>query len=179
MIMSKPQRAIAVDAADTLTDFVGDFVSGVMLLREYGARYQAGSAIPPLMVSVQKICLSHLLLSLAKFVEFYDRYHKIIPSQHRDVAKGLARSIKQKGIVYFRNNCVGHIWDKDQGRPLVHSEILNRLRQMTGGDFDAFLKWINDPTGNIFPTTVVSIVETIRDDLMAQHSIAPDSFIKR
>jgi hypothetical protein len=56
---------------------------------------------------------------------------------------------------------------------------MNHLKEMTGGDFDPFLKWINDPTGNILPTTVVSIVETIRDDLMAQHSIAPDAFIKR
>jgi hypothetical protein len=32
--MSAPERAIAVDAVDTLNDFVGDFVSGVMLLRE-------------------------------------------------------------------------------------------------------------------------------------------------
>ena len=45
------------------------------------------------------------------------------------------------------------------------------------GYFDAFLKWIDDPTGNIFQTTVVSIVETIRDDLMAQRSIARDTFI--
>ena len=48
---------------------------------------------------------------------------------------------------------------------------------MTGGYFEAFLKWIHDPTGNIFQTTVASIVETIREDLMAQRSIAPDTFI--
>ena len=166
--MSTPQRAVAVDAVDTLNDFVGDFVSGVMLLRDYSARYHAGSVIRELMVSVQKICLSHLALSLAKFVEFYERFHMIIPSQHRDIAKGLVRSIKQKGIVHFRNKCVGHIWDKDLGRPLAHSEIMTRLKQIAGNDSDAFLRWINDPEANIYPTTVVSIVETIRDDLMAQ-----------
>jgi hypothetical protein len=177
--MGASDRAAAVHAVDTLNDFVGDFVSGVMLLREYNAQYQAGKAPLPLMVTVQKICLSHLVLGLAKFVEFYQRFHQIIPSEHRDVVKGLVRTIERKGVVNFRNKCVGHIWDTDQGRPLIHSEIMSRLEQTTGNDFDGFLKWINEPRGNTFPTSVVSIVETVRDTLMAQHAITPDEVINR
>lgn len=131
------------------------------------------------MVTVQKICLSHLVLSLAKFVEFYRRFHQIIPAEHRDVVRGLVRSINQKGVVDFRNKCVGHIWDTQKGRPLVNSEIMARLGDMTGNDFDGFLKWINDPRGNTYPATVVSIVVTIRSTLMAQYSIASNEVINR
>ena len=177
--MCQSDRATAVHAVDTLNDFVGDFVSGVMLLREYDVQYRVGKAPLPLMVTVQKICLSHLVLSLAKFVEFYKRFRQIIPSEHRDVVKGLVRSINQKGVVEFRNKCVGHIWDTEEGRPLVHSEIMARLGRMTGNDFDGFLKWINDPKGNTYPATVVSIVETVRGTLMAQYSIASDEVINR
>ena len=48
-----------------------------------------------------------------------------------------------------------------------------------GNGFEEFLKWVNDPNCNTYPATVVSIVETIRDAIMAQHSITPDAFIKR
>lgn len=178
-IMSGSDRAAAVHAVDTLNDFVGDFVSGVMLLREYDAQYRAGKATLPLMVTVQKICLSHLVLNLVKFVEFYERFHQIVPSEHRDVVKGLVRCINQKGIIDFRNKCVGHIWDTDQGRPLLHSEIMVRLERMTENDLGGFLKWVNDPKGNTYPATVVSIVETVRDALMVHHSIAPDEVINR
>ena len=56
---------------------------------------------------------------------------------------------------------------------------MTRLGHMTGNDFDSFLKWINDPQGNTYPATVVSIVETVRGTLMAQYSIASDEIINR
>lgn len=89
------------------------------------------------------------------------------------------REIKQKGVVEFRNKCIGHIWDKDQHRPLIHSEIVTRLDRLTGANLSGFMDWINDPKANTFPSTVVSIVETVRDTLMTQHGITQDEFINR
>ena len=74
---------------------------------------------------------------------------------------------------------MGHIWDNAKERPLVHSEIVARLNQITGNDLGRFLRWVNDPDGNVYPATVVSIVEAIRDAIMRQHSISPDEFIER
>jgi hypothetical protein len=130
--MPAVERTTAVYAVDTLNDLIGDFVSGVALLREYDAQVRAGKKSPLLMVTVQKICLFHLVLSLTKFTEFHERFHQVIPSEHRDVVKGLLRSINQKGVRDFRNKCVGHIWDNDQGRPLIHSEIMARSRPRAG-----------------------------------------------
>ena len=177
--MSTPDRTKAIQAADTLNDFVGDFVSGVMLLREYNGHYHADRIKLPLKVTVQKICLSHLILSLCKFTEFYDRFKVVIPSEHQDTCKSLVRAITQKGVVEFRNKCVGHIWDKDQGRPLRNSEIMDRLHRMTGQNVETFLKWLNDPNGNVYPSTVVSVVETVRDSLIAKYSLSPEEIIDR
>ncbi len=170
-------ESLLCHAADTLNDLVGDFVSGVMLLRGYHA--QAANIDKDVIVTVHKMCLSHLVLGLAKFQEFNKRFCKVIPSEHRGDAKGLVRKIEEKGIVDFRNKCVGHIWDNAKERPLVHSEIVARLNQITGNDLGRFLRWVNDPDGNIYPATVVSIVEAIRDAIMRQHSISPDEFIER
>ena len=64
-------RDNAVHAVDTLNDLVGDFVGGVMLLREWRIQFEVGRVPELLMVDVQKICLSHLVLGLCKFVECY------------------------------------------------------------------------------------------------------------
>jgi hypothetical protein len=172
-------RDNAVHAVDTLNDFVGDFVGGVMLFREWEIQFKAGRVPEMLMVNVQKICLSHLVLGLCKFVEFYERFRNVIPFEHRDVCKGLVREIKQKGVVEFRNKCVGHIWDTSLHRPLIHSEIMTRLNRLTSCNLSGFLDWINNPKANTFPSTVVSIIETVRDALMSQHGITQDEIINR
>jgi hypothetical protein len=61
----------------------------------------------------------------------------------------------------------------------MHSEIMARLGRLTDGDMSGFLDWINNPKSNQFPSTVISVVETVRDALMSEHSIAPDEIINR
>ena len=177
--MTDPLREKAVHAVDTLNDLVGDLVGGTMLFREWDMHFKAGRVPEMLMVNVQKICISHLVLGLCKFVEFYERFHQVIPSKHRETCKALVRDIKGRGVVEFRNKCVGHIWDTDQQRPLIHSEILTRLSRLTNGDMSGFLSWINNLNENEFPSTVVSVVETVRDALMSDQSITPDEIIHR
>ena len=120
--MTNQMRVEAVYAADILNDFVGDFVSGVMPFHEWEATFDAQHVTEETKVAVQKICLFHLVLGLSKFEEFYRSFHRVIPSEHRDACKGLLRQIQRKGVIDFRNTCVGHIWDKLLDRPLVHSE---------------------------------------------------------
>lgn len=177
--VSNQRRGQAVYAADVLNDLVGDFVSGVMLFHEWETILNAGDVTQETKIAVQKISLFHLVLGLSKFEEFYHRFHQVIPPQYRAACKALVRELRQKGVTKFRNKCVGHIWDNDQQRPLVHSEIMARFDNITGGNIPAFLEWINDPKGNIYPSTVVSIVETVRDALMAQYCITFEEFIDR
>ena len=177
--MTDPLREKAVHAADTLNDFVGDLVSGTMLFREWDTQFKAGRVPEILVVNIQKICISHLILGLCKYLEFYERFHQVVPSTHRKACKALVREINRKGVIDFRNKCVGHIWDTERQRPLIHSEIMTRLGRLTDGDMSGFLDWINHPKRNEFPSTVISVVETVRDALMSDYSITPDEFIHR
>ena len=56
---------------------------------------------------------------------------------------------------------------------------MGRFELITDGDVSTFLDWINNPRGDIYPSTVVSIVETVRDTLMKQHSITFNEFLNR
>jgi hypothetical protein len=169
----------AIDAADTLNDFIGDLITGVMVLREYAIEQQKGRVIPQQMIAIQKMCLSHLVLTLCKFLEFWEHYHDLVPNEHHNECKALVKNLTKKKVKEFRNKCVGHFWDTGKQRPLVHSEIVTRLEVMIGNDLSNFLNWINNPKNNTYPSTVVSIVETVRDALLVGYSIQPDEIINR
>jgi len=164
-------RNKAIDAADTLNDFIGDLITGVMVLRKYAIEQQKGRVITQQMIAIQKMCLSYIVLTLCKFLEFWEHYHDLVPYEHHDVCKALVKK--------FRNKCVGHLWDTKKQRILAHSEVLKRLEVVIENDLLSFLNWINDPKSNSYPSTVVSIVETVRDALLAGHAIQPDEIINR
>ena len=56
---------------------------------------------------------------------------------------------------------------------------MGKLDHMTNRDIGGFLNWLNDPNGNVYPSTVVSIVETVRDALMTQYAISSDEIVNR
>ena len=72
-----------------------------------------------------------------------------------------------------------YIWDKKLSRPLMQSEIMSKLKDITGEKADDFLKWISDPPNNQYPETVVSVVEEIRDSLVKEYGITPSEVIDR
>jgi hypothetical protein len=177
--MTDHTREKAVHAADILNDLIGDLFSGTMLFRQWINQFQRGQIPAELMVTIQKICISHLVLALCKFREFYKRFRTVIPPKHLQTCKSLLHQIDQKGVLEFRNKCVGHIWDNDHQRPLKHSEIMKHLARLTDNDMQGFLNWINNPPTNEFPSTVISIVEIVRDALISEYSISPDEFLDR
>jgi hypothetical protein len=177
--MIESLRQKAVDAADILNDFIGDLVGGTGLLRLWNTEFKAPRVPEDTMVNVQKICVSHLVLTLCKFVEFHTRFHEVIPSEHRKRCKALLAKISEKRAKQFRDKCIGHIWDNDQERPLSHSEIRRGIDQLTGGDMLGFLNWISAENADGVPSTVVSFVETLRDALMSEYSISHAEFIGR
>jgi hypothetical protein len=179
MPVATSDRARAVDAVDVLNDFIGDFITGVMVLREYRKQHYEGKLQVELMIPIQKMCLSHLVLSFAKFEEFWQHYHDLVPQEHRDPCKNIRKSMRVRKISEFRNRCVGHIWDNGKQRPLAHSEVMSALAAIMEPDLVAFLDWINSPSANTYPLTVVSVVEAIRNALLAIYDIQPHEFIDR
>ncbi len=119
--------------------------------------------IPEVKTGIFRMTFSHIALTLFKFIEFYDKYSQNIPSSKKDICKELKKSIEEKGIRQFRNQCVGHIWDRDNQRPLTLEEQQKRTNAIIGNDWETFSVWINNPKGNS-PNTVVGILEDLRTD---------------
>ena len=170
----------AIDAVDTLNDLIGDLIAGTMVLRDYHQQYRTGGAFNlEQMSDVQKMCLSHLVLAFAKLLEFWKRYHQLVPDKHRADLKALNDTLKRKGVQDFRNKVAGHIWDRKQGRPLRHSEIMASLEVLTDGHLGQFLRWVNNPDDNTYPQTALSVIEALRDSLVNEHGIQVQEVIDR
>jgi hypothetical protein len=177
--METAENSRAAEAANVLNDFIGDFITGVMVFREYSQQYQMGKMTLEAMVPIQKMCFSNIVLAFAKFEEFWNHYHELIPQKYCVDCKNILKSLRARKVKDFRNKCVGHIWDKEKHRPLAHSEVMCALSTLAAPDFDSFLNWVNTPRGNVYPNTVVSIVEAVRDALILQHDLLPEEVINR
>jgi len=169
----------AIDAVDVLNDLIGDLVAGTNVFIDYRQRLERDRFSVEQMSAVQKMCFSHLALSFCKLLEFWKRYHKLVPEIHRKNLKTLNAEIRRRGANDFRNKVAGHIWDTKLQRPLRHSEVTKQLEGLIGKHADDFLCWINNPECNIYPKTIVSVVETIRNAITKEHKIEPVEVIKR
>ena len=170
--MDSGNRELALQAVGLLNGFIGDCVTSVKILHEYHA-LMADNAEQETLLPVHKMCLSSLVLTLYKWLEFYDKYHIIIPDRLYGECRELTKDLTRRKIYDFRHTCLGHIWDKKNNRPLYNSELIERLNDIAGEDLFSFLDWISSPHRNQFPDTVVSIIETLRNELAASYSIAP------
>ncbi len=176
---SQAERSIAIDAVDTLNDLVGDFVVGTRVLADYQQDSRSQQIGEEQMSALQKMCVSHIVIAFAKLLEFWEKYHQIVPAEHRDDLKSLNSQLRSRGTEDFRNTVAGHIWERTQQRPLRNSEIMQMLEVLTGGKLREFLRWVNDPNGNTYPETVVSVIEAVRDSIVAKHQIRVEDVISR
>jgi len=177
--MGKHNRERAIDAIDILNDLVGDLVISGKVLQEFSRAHKQGLLNMGQMVSVQKMCLSNLILALTKWLEFYKHYHDLIPEEFRAIVKSTNKTLNEKKVREFRNKCIGHVWDKSKNGPLTLSEIMSRLDHIVGGNMPEFLGWINNPNNNQYPNTLLSIVESLRDNILSQYEISPSEVIDR
>ncbi len=170
-------RNSAIEAVIVLNYPIADFVAGTIVFIDYRARYKSKELSDIQLSAVERMCFSHLALSLFKLLEFWERYHQLLPERHHADLKELNKKIRKKGVENFRNKVSGHILDKKSQEPLKPAEITNLLEGLIGEHADTFLNWINNPSANTYPNTVVSIVETIRDSIARQYVITPDEII--
>jgi hypothetical protein len=177
--MPQTQRSKAVDAVDVLNDLIIDLIAGVMVFRQYDASFKKAPTTDGIELSVNRLCLSHLILNLCKFIEFWKKYKNVVPNTLKEPCKSLVKALEGKKVTEFRNKYIGHIWDDELSRPLVHSEIIRKFEILCDGDLNKFMNWINNPKANSFPTTVISVIETTRDVLAAEYQIANHETVGR
>ena len=171
MVRRPHVKAKAIEAVRILNEFIGDLVVGTRSLELFESPAISSRIKPNTGLALWRMCLSHLVITLSKWAELYDRYKAIIPRDARQACEDLRNEINMRGIQKFRNTIVGHIWDKRLRRPLTRSEVDTRLATVLGQSQESFVKWINDPKNNIFPNTVVSICTYTRDRIQTEHSL--------
>lgn len=165
-------RERAVEAFWILNDFVGDLICATQAFEYFDTpKFKAGATEQVLRI-YNKMADSFLFVTLAKWIEFYDRYHVLIPPDARSICEQLRDELDQRGVREFRNKVVGHMWSKKYRRPLLPSEIDDLDRKITKGDAKAFLRWINDPNNNRLGATVVGTSEAVRDAIKEKWSLS-------
>jgi hypothetical protein len=175
--MPPNQRQRAIEAATLLNNFILDLVVGTQALTIFDLPNIAPSVTHAVRVGLNRMAISHLVITLAKWTEFYRRYKAILPEDVRSECRILNEKITSRGIINFRNTVVGHILDGNRNRPLTSQEVDQRLEQILGGNHEEFFLWINNPQYNSFPHTVVSILEHVRDKLRSQYQLRDDEIL--
>lgn len=175
----KINRSSAIEAVIVLNYLIADLVAGTIVFIDYHERYKSKKLNVEQLSAVERMCFSHLALSLFKLLEFWEHYHQLLPDRHHKDLKELNKKIRKKGVEDFRNKVAGHILDNKLRKPLEPSEIMNLLEGLIGEHADTFLSWINNPSYNTYPNTVVSVIETIRDSIAQEYEITPDEIIER
>jgi hypothetical protein len=165
VVIVEETRERAIEAYWLLSDFVGELICGTQAFQYFDTpKFKAG-ATEQILRDYNKMVDSFLYMTLAKWIEFYDKYNSVIPQQQLQTCKHLRDELVERGVRDFRNQIVGHIWHKRSRRPLLISEIKDLEQRITKGDGKQFLHWINHPNNNCFGTSIVGTSESVRDKI--------------
>jgi len=166
-------RNRALDAARLMDRLLVDVTVGTRSLEIFDSLNSKTAIHAVVFYGMHRMCHSQTLLGLSKFIEFYKTYHDVIPVDCKTPCKSVMKIIESKQIYEFRSKYVAHLIDEKTGRPLNLDELEQYLGGIFGQDETNFIRWINDQK-NIFPTTVVSVLEKTRDEIMKQNGISKE-----
>ena len=175
--MDGGSRERAIEAYWLMNDFIFDLITGIRAFEYFDtAKFKAG-ATTQVLQGYNKMADSFIFLTLAKWIEFYNHYRMVIPSEQQTACKQLRNELVAKGVKDFRNKVVGHIWSTEHNRPLLPGEIEHLEKRITGGDGSAFLKWINNPGNNYFGATIVGTSEAVRDGIKKKWALSEQELL--
>lgn len=160
MSSDRHQEAVSILDMLILDTMVGlrslDIFSDINDKRSLSVNMRAG---------LTRLSTTHLILALAKWMEFYERYKSLIPERTAVSAKIVYKDLKGRGVRDFRNKVAGHIWDKDVGKPLSKEDTQKWLARVIGPDEAAFNRWIYNPDATDRTSHLVGLTEKIRNAL--------------
>jgi hypothetical protein len=154
-----------------------DLITGMQAYRLLQRQLASNPAREPVPTGIRRLCLTHIVIALAKWNELYKKYKAVLPQCVSGVAKELSSNIENRGVVNFRNKVVGHVWDNDTKQVLSVDEVKSRLHEVLKGDLGAFMLWINDPTTSN-PATVVGIIERVHNQDRNDHGFTDDDVLR-
>jgi hypothetical protein len=171
-------RQGAIEATRILNTFIGDIVIGSRCIELFEKALKGKKISNGMRIHLARLVFFHLILILAKWLEFYEKYKQVIPNDIKSECKALTKEIKKRKVAEFRNKYLGHIWDNDTQAPLETSQVNQFMAEITKGNSGEFLLWMNNPSENKFPKTVISIVSELRnrirdDNKLLEEEISP------
>lgn len=177
--MTDLNRRKILDAIYILNDLSDGLAAGTMVFEHYQTRFGRGQFSKEGIVSVQKMCVSHLILALYKLCEFWESFHDVVPSEFHSEVKKLVTKINRLNVKDYRNAVIAHLKDKKLGRVQTQLESMAVLNRISANNPRGFLGWLNNPKNNQYPKTVISVVILVRDALREKHQIRPEEVFNR
>lgn len=165
-------RERAIEAILLLNDFGGDLICATRSFEYFDTFLFKADKSEQMLRLFNKMADTFLFVTLAKWIEFYDRYHLLITAEEKPICKKLRDELDRRGVREFRNKVVGHIWSRKHNRPLLPSETEELDKKITKGDPRSFLKWINDPRENRIGVTIVGTTEAVRDAIKEKWALS-------
>lgn len=159
----KPQEVR--DACLVLEYLIHDLIAGHQLYDFFVSVGKSVPANPESEKAVRRMYVSYLLLALCKLSEFYTHYKWLIPDSQKSRSKVIEGELNRRGIRRLRNTFIGHILDKETGRPVTDVELNRAFNAAIDNDLGQFLKWVH-VSGNVTsPDTVVGALEALHVEL--------------
>ena len=153
------------EAVSILNMLILDTMVGLRSLDIFSAIDDKRALSVNMRAGLTRLSTTHLVLALAKWMEFCERYKNLIPERTAANAKTVYKNLRRRGVRDFRNKVVGHIWDKDVGKPLSQEDTQEWLARVIGPDEAAFNRWIYNPGATDRTSHLVGLTEEIRDAL--------------
>ena len=120
---------------------------------------------------VHRAFLVHLVITLSKVAEVYEKYARIIPASTRDDFKRVHDDIQRRGVGDLRNRFCAHIWDTRHGAPLSLEELDRHITLLCGGDLASLIPWFWNVDSTPDSPSIGGVVERCRDSLLQEFKL--------
>lgn len=149
------------DALSILEYLIHDLIVAHQLYDFFAYVAKHADVKPETDKAARRMYVSYLALALCKLSEFFSRYKSLIPDALRPRCRAIEKELNRRGIRKLRNTFIGHIHNKDTGRPITDTELNAAFNAATDNDLEAFLKWIHISGDTVSPSTVVGSLEAV------------------
>lgn len=171
MLDKAHRRRDAADAARILNYVYADLLAGWEAFHIFDKDDLRREYLPEMMRSLRRMSLAWMVLSLARWTEFYERYMRLIPPDCSESCKALKREVDRIDLKRFRNVMVGHIFDKKTGMPLTTEAMRSELERVLGSPVEGFLHWIKRLDGGNELGGVATVIRITRDRIIEEFGL--------
>ncbi|GAB0109510.1 hypothetical protein [Pseudoalteromonas distincta] len=150
------------------TNLIVDITMSVTVLKDYLYKSDLSKLHER---ALYRLCFTSIIMNCSKYVEFCDKYNKLLHTENPkldSLRNTFKEKVKNKGIISFRNDYIGHIHSKKLQRPLDDIEIQDKFISIIDSDNVAlFFDWLcpEDILNTDLTKSLVGVIQLTRDEL--------------